>query len=409
MALVWLHFAILIVLVVTAGVASHRMQWSAELSEPTSGLSVTALMVIKAFTVAVTVGVAMSEVDFQGCCQPFGCLRACPSWAAQRERDRRAKRGGIPTPVLVLEPHWVKGVSRAKFLDAIVGLWLLIAVLSSQHQRGISSGARGGAAPGAGAVSAVLAVAVAAVVAVDLWGLLLMCRAKHCFKAWLHERLASSGGYDDHDEEVVPVGGGFDCETDGTQHLEQTQSPLWSTSSSSSSASPAWSPTDAIAQPSFDSPAVVRDDEPQSYHYLRYWDSGYESYYCVHSLTGEVAWQCDLPLSEHGRVRDEQPQQPVYQQPLQQSTLRHHFEQQQQQQPAMAMWPPPPQTPRADLHPAAACQHHFGDHFRSALPPPPPPPQQQQRPYHSHVQRPPPPLTPRSDLHPAVLQPQGYY
>jgi hypothetical protein len=384
--LVWLHFATLIVLVVTAGVASHRMQWSAELSEPTSGLSVTALMVIKAFTVAVTVGVAMSEVDFQGCCQPFGCLRVCPSWAAQRERDRRAKRGGIPTPVLVLEPHWVKGVSRAKLLDAIVGLWLAMAVISSQHQRGISSGGSGGAAPGAGAVSAVLAVAVAAVVAVDLWGLLLMCRAKHCYKAWLHERLASSsgGGYDDYDEEVVPVGGGFDCETDGTQDLEQAQSPLWSASSFSSSASPAWSSTDAIAQPSFDSPAVVRDDEPQSYHYLRYWDSGYESYYCVHSLTGEVAWQCDLPLSEHGRVRDEQPQQPVYQQPQQ-----HHFEQQQQQQqqPAMAMWPPPPQTPRSDFHPAAACQRHFGDHVQSALPPP---------------------LTPRSELHPAVLQPQGY-
>ena len=66
---VWLHFAVAIILLIAGFLTMAQLQWSDELSEPSAGMSVVALMLIKSFTTLVTTGFAMTEIDIQGCCQ----------------------------------------------------------------------------------------------------------------------------------------------------------------------------------------------------------------------------------------------------------------------------------------------------------------------------------------------------
>lgn len=160
LALIWIHGVCGIALLVLGILSAMLYSSKAQFRSMAFGAPLHLAMIFRSVTTLASYVVATQHMDYNGCFKLFGCHKL-----AQYGDD------GASDIVLKYNKRWMRRVQRAKSLDGLVGLYLLLVLYSAFHSGQFFAG---------NGLTAVLVLTAIIVLVLDFWTPLLIMVVAKC-------------------------------------------------------------------------------------------------------------------------------------------------------------------------------------------------------------------------------------
>ncbi|TMW65898.1 hypothetical protein Poli38472_003663 [Pythium oligandrum] len=316
LALVWIHGICGIGLMFLGLTALMEYSGRAQFRSAKLGIPLHLVMLFKAATTLLTYVIATHHMSYHGCFKLFGC-----DLLARWHEDSASEI------VLKYNAKWLNRLKRAKLVDALMGVYLMLVYYSAFHSATFLAGE---------GVTAILVLAAVIILVLDFWTPLLIMVVARC-GAVLHTHHRSGSldvdpyfpnqlEWEDNEESASKRTGQSNSDSDSSDDDSSSSSSSSSSDSSSDADTDASrrsrrrrarerrrrrqskralkreaSSRRALVPPlkRANSMLVIDADDPdamssppsQKPYWVRHWDKGSNRSYLVHSVTQETVWE----------------------------------------------------------------------------------------------------------------------